>query len=97
MVSGSFYFLFQSIKFRRGEKITQGNIQSITEFFDGRNGDVPADRVHHAIGRGGRCPGSVCQFIDANAFFFAQRQKARGNSVFYARLDHLEVMVKKIT
>ena len=45
----SFDFLFQSIKLRRGEELTQCDIQTVAQLLDRNDRQIPAIAVHHTV------------------------------------------------
>lgn len=78
----SLYFLLKFVKDWGGEKFAERDIQTVTEFFDGGNGDFTALWVEHTVHRRRRYSGKNRQFVDSDIALETEFTKALCNCVF---------------
>ncbi len=86
----SLYFLLKFVKDWGGEKFAERDIQTVTEFFDGGNGDFTALWVEHTVHRRRRYSGKNRQFVDSDIALETEFTKALCNCVFnHHHVHHL--------
>ena len=79
----SFQLLLQGVELRRGEELSQGDLQPIAQLFDGDDGNILPALVQHAV-YGGRCDsGQVCQLIGLDFPLAADLQKTVHHRLLY--------------
>ena len=75
----SFYFLFQSIELWGSEKLSQGDLESITELFDGDSSGVFAFAVQDAFDGGLGDGRDGTELVGGDTPLSAQIQYSFGN------------------
>ena len=79
----SFQLLFQRTKLRRVKKFPQRDIQTVTQLFDGHNGDIPAAMSEHAVYGGGGDSCAVGQGVWLQSPFPAQLFETEYHHIFH--------------
>jgi hypothetical protein len=77
-----FDFLFQRIKLRRVEELTEGNLQPVTDHLDGEQLWILALAVEDILYAGRRQGGNGRQLIDADASLFAKGKYSISDSSY---------------
>ena len=77
-----FDFLFQRIKLRRVEELTEGNLQTVTDHLDGKQFWILALAVQDIFDAGRRQGGNSRKSIDADSPLFAKAKYSISNSSY---------------
>jgi hypothetical protein len=77
-----FDFLFQRIKLRCIEELTEGNLQTVTDHLDGKQFWILALAVQDILDAGRRQGGNGRQLIDADASLFAKGKYSISDSSY---------------
>ena len=92
-----FDLLFQFVKLFCREELSKGDVQTIAELFDCRDGNFSASVVKHAVCGGRRNAGEIGKLVNRDIPFSAQLQETRCYNILDRHDDHLADIVETIT